>query len=247
MTVSEWSSHCARSIRHCEGIGRPGESFPGASNPTTMRRARTARLGGMSHGEGRERFWTLANMVTASRLALAPLLVALAYLGHGRAFALVLAASLAIGVVDGRLARWLGQESRWGARLDSWGDLSTYACVPLCAYWLRPELVQDEAATFWTIVGALAVPVVYAFIKYGALTSYHTRGTVLASYLIGGGVLLLFAGGPFWPVRIAAAVLVAAELEELAITLVLPRPVPLVGSLRQAWKTRREELAGDLE
>jgi CDP-diacylglycerol--glycerol-3-phosphate 3-phosphatidyltransferase len=197
----------------------------------------------MSHGEGRERPWTLANIVTASRLALAPAMLALAFLGYGRAFALVLAASLAIDVVDGRVARWLGQESRWGARLDSWGDLSTYACVPLCAYWLRPELVQDEAATFWTIVGAFAVPVVFAFIKYGALTSYHTRGTVLASYLVGGGLLLLFAGGPIWPMRIAAAVLVAAELEEIAITALLPEPVTLVGSLRRAVKLRRESFA----
>jgi CDP-diacylglycerol--glycerol-3-phosphate 3-phosphatidyltransferase len=187
-----------------------------------------------------DRFWTAANAVTLSRLLLAPVLLALAHRGLHRAFLVLLIVSLATDIVDGKLARWLGQASRWGARLDSWADLATYAAVPLCAYWLRPDLVRDEAATFWVIVAAFAVPVTYGFIKYGTLTSYHTRAAVIAAYFIGGATILLFAGGPTWPIRLAAAVLVAAELEEIAITTVLPRPVTMVRSLGAALRLRRE-------
>ncbi|HTE50795.1 MAG TPA: CDP-alcohol phosphatidyltransferase family protein [Kofleriaceae bacterium] len=193
-----------------------------------------------------DRFWTPANLVTLSRLAMAPVLLLLANRGMPRAFVLVLTVSLVTDIVDGKLARWLGQASRWGARLDSWADLATYASVPLCAYWLRPDLVHSEAGTFWAIVAAFAVPITYGFIKYGTLTSYHTRGAVIAAYLIGGATVIVFAGGPTWPLRIAAAVLVAAELEEIAITTVLPRPVTMVRSIGVARRIRRERFA-DLE
>jgi CDP-diacylglycerol--glycerol-3-phosphate 3-phosphatidyltransferase len=189
-----------------------------------------------------DRFWTAANAVTLSRLALAPVLLLLAYLGLPRAFVAALAVSLATDIADGKLARRLGQASRRGARLDSWADLATYASVPLCAYWLRPDLVHTEALTFWTIVAAFAVPIAYGFAKFGRLTSYHTRGAVIAAYALGGAALVLFAGGPVWPLRVAAAVLVAAELEEIAITAVLPRPVAMVRSLAVALRLRGEEL-----
>jgi CDP-diacylglycerol--glycerol-3-phosphate 3-phosphatidyltransferase len=194
-----------------------------------------------------DRFWTPANMVTLSRLLLAPVLLLLAYLGLPHVFAAILTISLVTDIVDGKLARWLGQASRWGARLDSWADFATYASVPLCAYWLRPELLHSEALTFWAIVLAFAVPVIYGFIKYGTLTSYHTRGAVIAAYCVGGATILLFTLGSTWPLRIAAAVLVVAELEEIAITTVLPRPVTMVRSLSVALQIRRERFADDEE
>ena len=194
-----------------------------------------------------DRFWTAANAVTLSRLLLAPVLLVLAHRGLDRAFLAVLVVSLATDIVDGKLARALGQASRWGARLDSWADLATYAAVPLCAYWLRPDLVRAEAATFWVIVGAFAVPVSYGFIKYGTLTSYHTRAAVIAAYLIGGATIVIFAGGPTWPLRLAAAALVAAELEEIAITTILPRPVTMVRSLAVARRIRRERFADPVD
>ena len=61
------------------------------------------------------------------RLALVPVLVGLAYLPQrGEAFLGVLAVSLLSDVLDGYLARKLGQASELGAKLDSWGDMLTY-------------------------------------------------------------------------------------------------------------------------
>lgn len=205
----------------------------------------TATATGSTRGvvEKLDRFWTPANCVTLSRLVLAPVLLLLAHLGLSRAFVVVLAVSLATDIVDGKLARRLGQASRWGARLDSWADLATYACVPVCAYWLRPELIETEAVTFWAVVAAFAVPLAYGFVKFGRLTSYHTLGAVIAGYLLGTSVILLFAGGPIWPLRIAAVALILAELEEIAITTVLVRPATMVRSLPIALHIRREQLA----
>jgi CDP-diacylglycerol--glycerol-3-phosphate 3-phosphatidyltransferase len=193
-----------------------------------------------------DRSWAKANLLTLWRLALAPALLILAYLGLSRAFALVLAASLASDIAGDYRAR-SGRPPRWSARLDSWVDLCTYASLPLCACWLRPELLHRETATFWAMVAAFAAPAAYGFIKYGTLTSYHARGSVLASYMAGAAAIILFAGGPTWPLRIAAAVLVAAGLQEIAITAALPRPVSMVPSLSAALRMRREQFPDDEE
>ena len=110
--------------------------------------------------------------------------------------------------------------------------LATYASLPPAVWWLRPEFVRAEAAFLAVAVASYVAPVAVGFLKYGRLTSYHTRGAKLAAYLGGASALVVFAGGPALPFRLATAVLVLAELEEIAITAVLP-----------AWHTNVPSLA----
>src|SRR3989442_3701081 len=76
------------------------------------------------------------------------------------------------------------------------------------------------------------------FLRYGRLTSYHTRGAKLAAYLGGASALVVFGGGPALPFRLATGVLVLAELEEIAITAVLPAWHANVRSLTYALALR---------
>ena len=184
------------------------------------------------------RIVTLPNGLSVLRLVLAPVLLVLAHNGASQPFLAVLIVTLLSDVLDGKLARWLDQRSELGARLDSWGDLATYAALPVCAYWLRPELLERAAPFFWAVVGAYAIPIVIGVAKFRSLTSYHTRGAVIAAYLLGSAAVILFAGGPIWPFQIAAVVLVLAELEEIAITLTLPVAITDVKSLGRARELR---------
>jgi CDP-diacylglycerol--glycerol-3-phosphate 3-phosphatidyltransferase len=184
----------------------------------------------------------LANALSALRLVLAPILLVLAGLGMERAFVVVFTLSLLTDLIDGKVARWLGQTSEFGARLDSAADFATYMTVPLCAWWLKPEFVRREFVAFVAIVAGYAVPVLVGFLRYGRLTSYHTRLAVLAAYALGAATVLVFAAGWAWPLRLAALVLVVAELEEIAITAVLPQWRANVRSLRHALALRREIL-----
>jgi CDP-diacylglycerol--glycerol-3-phosphate 3-phosphatidyltransferase len=184
--------------------------------------------------------WTAPNIVTLSRLALAPVLLALAWAGAANTFLALLCLSLATDIVDGKLARHLGQTSVLGARLDSWADFATYAAILPCAQWLRPDLVRDQAHCFWSLAASLLVPKLYGFLKFGKLTGYHTRGSVLSSYVVGVAVVLAFADLAVWPLRLAALFVVIPTLEDMAITTVLPRQVAMVPSLRRALELRRE-------
>jgi cardiolipin synthase (CMP-forming) len=180
----------------------------------------------------------LPNALSALRLALAPVLLALAWSGAPLAFVGCLALSLATDVADGKIARRTGQVSERGAVLDSWADLATWASLAPAAWWLRPGFVRAEAAFLLVAVASYAVPVAIGFLRYGRLTSYHTRGARFAAYLGAASALVVFAGGPALPFRLATGVLVLAELEEIAITAVLPEWHANVPSLAHALGLR---------
>ena len=76
---------------------------------------------------------------------LLPGLLALAWSGASGPFLGLFALGLLTDALDGALARRLGQESEFGARLDQWGDFALWACLPLAAWWLWPEIVRREA------------------------------------------------------------------------------------------------------
>ena len=91
-------------------------------------------------------------------------------------------------------------------------------------------------------MGAYVLPVAYGFVKFRTLTSYHTRGAVISAYLVGAATILIFAGGSAWLFRLAALVLALAELEEMAITTVLPKPVTNVKDFRAALRLARNPM-----
>jgi CDP-diacylglycerol--glycerol-3-phosphate 3-phosphatidyltransferase len=179
---------------------------------------------------------TVPNALSALRLVLVPVLLFLAWSERPTAFLVTLSVSLLSDLVDGWLARRLGQATALGTLLDSYGDLGTYMTVPLCAWWLWPELIRRESWYAAAIVASYVFPILLGFLKYGRLTSYHTWGAKLSSLLIGPAALLLFAGGPAWPFHAATWVLALAELEEIAITTLLPEWRANVPSL---WHARR--------
>jgi CDP-diacylglycerol--glycerol-3-phosphate 3-phosphatidyltransferase len=187
----------------------------------------------------RERLATIPNALSALRLVLAPLLLWLAWTARPTPFLVTLSVSLLSDLVDGWFARRFGQATQLGTLLDSWGDLVTYTSVPLCAWWLWPELIRQEAGYAAAIVAAYGFPIVLGYLKYGRLTAYHTYGAKLSSVLIGPSALVLFVGGPAEPFRVAACILVLAELEEIAITTLLPEWRPNVPSLLHARRLLR--------
>ncbi|MEO6874511.1 MAG: CDP-alcohol phosphatidyltransferase family protein [Opitutaceae bacterium] len=185
----------------------------------------------------------IANVITGCRILLAPVLLLLAWLGKEQLFLACLIVSLLSDIIDGQIARRFGLASELGSRLDSWADLLTYAAVPVATAWLRPDLVTSEKVAFIAAVTSYALPVVVGFMKFRQLTSYHSFGARVSAYLLGAAVVVLFAHGPHWPFRMAVCVLVLAELEEIAITFVLPEPRSGVRSLGKALEIRRQLLS----
>lgn len=166
---------------------------------------------------------TLANVMTCLRLVFTPLMLYFAWIGDSTLFISLFALSLVLGFTDGLIARRLNQVTELGGKLDSWGDLATVITVTLCAWWLWPELVRQEAPFVIAVLVSYTVPVILAFLKYGRLTSYQTWTTKLSLVLTGIAVLLALMGGPQWLFELAVPILVFAGIEEIAITTILPQ------------------------
>jgi CDP-diacylglycerol--glycerol-3-phosphate 3-phosphatidyltransferase len=188
---------------------------------------------------------TIPNALSALRLVLAPVLLWLAWTGQGTAFLVTLAVSLLSDLVDGWVARRFDQATALGTLLDSWGDLVTFVAVPVCAWWLWPDLIRREGVTVAALVAAYVFPIALGYLKYGRLTSYHTYGAKLSAVVVGSSALVLFLEGPPEPFRIATAILVLAELEEIAITTILPDWHANVPSVFHAQRLLRSSSGGE--
>ncbi len=165
---------------------------------------------------------TLPNLLSCVRLSLVPVLLWLAWTGHARIFFGFLVVSILTDAFDGWLARSLHQTTPLGAKLDSWADFATWCALPLCGWWLRPGLLREEAVYLVAGISVYFVAVLVGCLKFKRLTNYHTWGGKLSAVAVAAAVLVLFAGGPGWPFRIAMPIVVLASLEEIIITLILP-------------------------
>ena len=175
--------------------------------------------------------YSIPNILSLLRLALVPVLVGLASAQRGDIFLVVLAVSLLSDVLDGYLARKLGLVSELGAKLDSWGDILTYAAMILGLHLIWPDIFDKQAEFLFAAMMSFILPTLLAFRKFGAYPSYHTWGAKLAAVLMAPAyyVLILADADSFFRVVILFHVLVAAE--EMAITFILNRPRSNVGSV----------------
>jgi len=146
----------------------------------------------------------------------------LAWEGYRKAFIALLLASLISDAVDGYIARKFSVSSKIGTKLDSLGDMAIYLTVPICAWWLWPEILKREALFVLIAIAAYVAPLIAGLIKFRKVPSYHTYGAKIAAVFMSIAILLLFLFEFTWVFRIAAIFQVAVACEEILITIRLP-------------------------
>src|SRR5262245_10166365 len=92
------------------------------------------------------------NVLSSFRIALVPLLLLLAWNEEQQLFLVCISVSMFSDLVDGLVARRLNQESELGAKLDSWGDFVTCCSLPVCAWWLWPDVIRREAPSISVVL-----------------------------------------------------------------------------------------------
>ncbi len=179
------------------------------------------------------------NGLSALRIAFVPVLLLLAWHGSVAPFVIVFAFGLATDVLDGVLARRLGQVTDFGARLDQWGDFALWLSLPLAAWWLWPEIIAREAPYVALALTCMVVPTAIAYAKYRAVPGYHTWSVKLGSVAMGISVPLLLLFDFAWPFRVAALWQVVCAIDELAITWLLAQCHNDVSTAFHALRIRR--------
>jgi CDP-diacylglycerol--glycerol-3-phosphate 3-phosphatidyltransferase len=198
----------------------------------------------MSGVPARLRFWRhVPNVLSATRIAVAPLMLLCAMTGHERAFTWLLVPALLTDAADGWIARGLGVQSNLGARLDSLGDsLVWYAGLAgLIAF--QREVLAAHALLFGAVVACWLLESGLAWLRYRRLSSFHTWLSKLAGVLLSVYVVTLFIWGHWQPLLVLAATAsILASLEEMALLAMLPEwrsDVPGVWWLRSMLRSKK--------
>lgn len=175
--------------------------------------------------------YSIPNLLSLLRLALVPVLFVAAYLNEDQLFLLLLGICLLSDMLDGYFARKLQQVTEFGARLDSWADMATYAMMILGLNLIWPAIFDQQF--FYLVAATLSyvLPVVVALVRFSSFPSYHTWGAKLAAVLIAPAfyLLVLYDEQTFFRLVIIFHVLVA--IEEIAITVMLKQPKTNVASI----------------
>jgi len=165
----------------------------------------------------------LPNVLSALRIAAAPVLVVLALVGAERAFTWLLIPALLSDIADGYLARRLGLTSPLGALLDSIADLLLFFVAVVGVWCFHPGLLQQHRVAGSLLLSLWAVEPLVAILRYGRVSSFHTYASKAAAYLLGIMVGVLFVWGPSVVLlRVALFAGIAASLEELLLIGLLP-------------------------
>ena len=178
----------------------------------------------------------IPNILSLFRIITAPFLLLTGWFEMPDLFFVLFGLMLFSDVLDGFIARILDQTSELGARLDSYGDILTYLSTPLAAWWLWPDIIKEELYYIIAVIIIYILPAFFALAKFGKLASYHTWITKISAILMGAGVVLLLGFENALLFHIAIYFLVIEMVENIAITIILPKPKSNIHTIWHAWK-----------
>jgi phosphatidylglycerophosphate synthase len=180
-------------------------------------------------------------LLTGLRALLAPVVVLLSlYAPWPEAFAASLIVAFLSDVFDGVLARRLGVATANLRRLDSAADTLFYAACVFAAWQLYPAAITQRLVPLSVLAVLEALRYVVDFAKFKREASYHMWSSkVWGIALFVGFFSLLVLGASGAAVSLAIYVGIIADLEGLAISVLLPRWQADVPSFVHALRERR--------
>ena len=139
-------------------------------------------------------------------------------------FFILIVVSLVSDLVDGPIARFFGQGSSVGAKLDTIADACTVLAAILGLYVLEGHNFEPELAWLCLFLASYAAAAIASLLKFGALPAYHLYISKAAALCAGVFFVWLYLTGfsrPFFLVTIGLGVL--ANVESVLVTLFLRR------------------------
>ena len=181
---------------------------------------------------------SIPNILSLSRIAMAPFLLVVSYYGSENLFFIFFSLMLISDVLDGYIARKLHQCTKIGSKLDSIGDYVTYMSVPFATWWLWPEIIHEEALYIGIAFTLFLVPGILGRIKFGQMVAYHTLITKTVAVAMSVGLVIILFTKHNLVFHIAVYLLVLEAVESMIITFVLDKPRANVKSL---WHVLRNQ------
>jgi CDP-diacylglycerol--glycerol-3-phosphate 3-phosphatidyltransferase len=184
--------------------------------------------------------FNIADWFSFYRIAAAPFLLLLLWLGEREVFTSFLLVSYCTDMIDGFLARKLKITSARGSQLDSFGDQMTFAVAIIGLLFYEYDFMK--AHSFYIIL--VFVPYIFqmfiAFIKYRKATSFHTYLAKLSAIVQAVFILwLLFFGPIYWLFYVMIALGLLETIEEIALIFMYDNWVAGVKGIYWALRDKR--------
>ncbi len=182
------------------------------------------------------------NGITLYRVIAAPFLLVLLFTKQYELFKWLLPVSFFTDFIDGFLARRYKVTSILGTRLDSIGDDLTVVVAVIGLFVMKPAFIKQELVIILLLLALLLIQTVYAFIRYGKISSFHTFLAKAAAILQGVFFLLFFfMEQPLMLLFYAAAIVTGLELiEEIILVSLLPQWKANVKGLYWVLKKKKQ-------
>jgi cardiolipin synthase len=169
----------------------------------------------------RDRLVTIPNLICLVRLVGSICLVGIAWAGYSTVFVVGFIVLSLSDWVDGKLARWLNQRSKFGARLDSASDAVLYTCLIIGSLILKWDVLAGELSWILVALASYAMTTGLGLWKYGKVPSYHTYAAKFSQWLVLGGAVAMLLDWSLWPLRISTVAVTLTNIEAMAITCLL--------------------------
>jgi phosphatidylglycerophosphate synthase len=179
--------------------------------------------------------------LTVLRALLAPVVALLAIAWPSRpAFGVCLIAAFLSDVFDGVIARRLGIATPNLRRVDSIADTLFYVGALFAAWHLQPQALLEHRAALILLVLLEISRYAFDLRKFGREASYHMWSSKLWGLALFAGFFSLLAlGRSGWAVTAAVWLGIVADMEGLAISVVLTRWMNDVPSVVHAFRLRK--------
>ncbi|MGH7945578.1 MAG: CDP-alcohol phosphatidyltransferase family protein [Opitutaceae bacterium] len=183
------------------------------------------------------------NLLSGARIALMPAVLLVAMAGSRRWFLILVAASLATDALDGFLARRLNAFSDFGRKLDSAADYLTMMTGLAGIALLWPDIVRRELP--WIVAGLSAFfgVIVFGFVRLGHPPCYHTWAAKAGVAGCALSMIPLLTGWSAVPFHCMVTLQILAAVEEVIISLLIPRHAGEMATVWHALRLRRENAA----
>lgn len=198
--------------------------------------------------DGAARGSSIPLALTGLRALLAPLVVALAlWRPSALGFGICMVMAFLSDVFDGIIARRLHVATPTLRRLDSIVDTVFYLAVLFAAWQLYPAAIRRNLGALAVLGGLEIVRCVLDFAKFKREASYHMWSSKIWGILLFAGFFALLAlGRDGLPVDLAIYAGILADLEGLAISVVLREWKSDVPSIVHAFRIRDRQRAGSV-
>jgi phosphatidylglycerophosphate synthase len=166
----------------------------------------------------------IINGITFYRALAAPLILFFIIKGEYVVFRWLLALSFFTDAIDGYLARKFKVESVAGSRLDSVADDLTILAAIIGLLIFKRDFLSSQIGVIAALLVVFSLQTIFALIRYGKITSFHTYLAKAAAVLQGLSILqVFFFESPHLILFYTAAGITFIELiEEIILVLILP-------------------------